>query len=149
MIQRKGTSSAPGSPPDGTNYTLIPGSTASVDLPTTTMQGIAVASGSSSQYGTASFSNISVGAPVTTTLSPPAPADPCPASWTCADLGNPSPPGDTTGSGGSLNLAGTGTGFGGSSDSVHYVYQSVSGNESISAQVTTQSGAHRRRRRTA
>ena len=74
-------------------------------------------------------------------MAPPAPADPCPSGWTCADLGNPTPPGDTTGSGGSLTLAGTGTGFGGSSDSAHYVYQSVSGNESISAQVTTQSGA--------
>src|SRR5260370_29832589 len=74
-------------------------------------------------------------------MAAPAPADLCPAGWTCADLGNPSHPGDTTGSGGSLNLAGTGTGFGGSSDSVHYAYQSVSGNESISAQVTTQSGA--------
>src|ERR1700730_1267211 len=141
MIQRAGNIFSAGVSTDGTNYTLIPGSTASVDLPTTTMQGIAVASGSSTKYGTASFSNISVGAPVTTTLSAPAPADPCPASWTCTDLGNPSPPGDTTGSAGSLNLAGTGTGFGVSSDSVHYVYQSVSGNEAISAQVTTQSGA--------
>ena len=43
--------------------------------------------------------------------------------------------GTRPGPGSSLTLAGTGTGFGGSSDSVHYVYQSVSGNESISAQV--------------
>ena len=141
MIQRKGNIFSAGVSTDGTNYTLIPGSSVGVDLPTTTMQGIAVASGSSTLYGTASFSNITAGAPVTTTMAAPAPADLCPAGWTCADLGNPSPPGDTTGSGGSLNLAGTGTGFGGSSDSVHYAYQSVSGNESISAQVTTQSGA--------
>ena len=141
MIQRKGNSFTAGVSPDGTNYTLIPGSSTSVDLPTTTMQGIAVASGSSSTYGTASFSNISAGAPVTTTLTPAAPADPCPASWACADLGNPSPAGDTTGSGSSPRWPGTGTGFGGGSDSVHYVYQSVSGNESISAQVATHSGA--------
>jgi outer membrane protein assembly factor BamB len=141
MIQRKGNNFSAGVSADGTDYTLIPGSTTDVDLPTTTMQGIAVASGSSTKYGTASFSNITAGAPATTTLAAPAPADPCPAGWTCADLGNPSPPGDTTGSGGSLALAGTGTGFGGSSDSAHYVYQSVSGNESVSAQVTTQAGA--------
>ncbi len=141
MIQRKGNLFSAGVSTDGTNYTLIPGSTADVDLPTTTMQGIAVASGSSTTYGTASFSNITVGAPVTTAMTPPAPADPCPADWTCADLGNPTPLGDTTGSGGSLSLAGTGTGFGGSSDSVHYVYQPVSGNESISAQVATVSTA--------
>jgi len=141
MIQRKGNIFSAGVSTDGTNYTLIPGSTAGVDLPTTTMQGIAVASGSSSTYGTASFSNITAGAPGTSTLAPPAPADPCPATWTCADLGNPTPLGDTTGSGSALTLSGTGTGFGGGSDSAHYVYQSVSGNESISAQVTTQAGA--------
>jgi outer membrane protein assembly factor BamB len=140
-IQRKGNLFSAGISTDGTNYTLIPGSIADVDLPTTTMQGMAVASGSSTATGTATFSNINVGSAVTTTMVPPAPADPCPAGWTCADLGNPTTPGDTTGSGSSLTLAGTGTGFGGSSDSMHYVYQSVSGNESISAQVTTQSTA--------
>ena len=141
MIQRSGNLFSAGVSADGTNYTLIPGSTADVDLPATTMQGIAVASGSSTSYGQATFANINVGATATTTMAPPAPADPCPSGWSCADLGNPTPPGDTTGSGGSLTLAGTGTGFGGSSDSVHYVYQTVSGNQSLSAQVATKSGA--------
>jgi outer membrane protein assembly factor BamB len=141
MIQRTGNLFSAGVSTDGTNYTQIAGSTADLDLPTTTMQGLAVDSGSSTSTGTATFSNINVGSPVSITMAPPAPTDPCPSGWTCADLGNPTPPGDTTGSGSSLTLAGTGSGFGGSSDSVHYVYQSVSGNESISAQVTTQSGA--------
>jgi outer membrane protein assembly factor BamB len=141
MIQRQGNLFSAGVSTDGVNYTLIPGTTADVDLPTTTMQGIAVASGSSSTTSTATFSSISIGSAVTTTMVPQAPADPCPSGWTCADLGNPTPVGDTTGSGGSLTLAGTGTGFGGSTDSTHYVYQTVSGNESISAQVTTASGA--------
>ena len=141
MIQRKGNLFSAGVSTDGTNYTLIPGSTADVDLPATTMQGVAVASGSSSSYGTATFSDINAGAAPSTVLAPPAPADPCPSGWSCTDLGNPAPPGDTTGSGGSLTLAGPGTGFGGSSDSAHYAYQAVSGNESISAQVTTTSGA--------
>jgi hypothetical protein len=141
MIQRKGNLFSAGVSTDGTNYTLIPGTTADVDLPTTTMQGVAVASGSSSTTSAATFSNLSVGAPVTTTLASTAPADPCPSTWTCTDLGNPMPVGDTTGSGGSLTLQGTGTGFAGSTDSAHYVYQAVSGNESISALVTTGSGA--------
>ena len=141
MIQRQGNQFSAGISIDGVSYTLIPGSTADVDLPTTTMQGVAVASGSSSTTSTATFGNLSIGAAVTTALAPAPPADACPSGWTCADLGNPAPAGDTTGSGGSLTLAGTGTGFGGSSDSAHYVYQSVSGNESISAQVTTASGA--------
>ena len=70
-----------------------------------------MSSGSASAYGTASFTALSVGGPPTTPLAPAPPADPCPTGWTCADVGNPSPVGDTTGSGSSLTLAGTGTGF--------------------------------------
>ena len=141
MIQRSGNLFTAATSSDGVNYTVIPGSTADLDLPTTTLQGLAVDSGSSSNTGTASFSNISVGSPISTTLAPPATTDPCPSPWTCADIGNPSPPGDTTASGSSLTLTGTGTGFGGPSDSTHYVYQSVSGNQTLNAQVATQSGA--------
>jgi outer membrane protein assembly factor BamB len=141
MIQRQGNLFSAGVSADGTSYTLIPGSTADVDLPATTMQGLAVASGSSSTTSTATFGNLGIGVPVTTTMAPAAPADPCPTGWTCADLGNPTPAGDTTGSSGMLTLKGTGTGFAGGSDSAHYVYQTVTGNESISALVTTASGA--------
>lgn len=142
MIQRQGNLLNAGVSTDGTHYTLIPGSTADLDLPTTTVQGLAVASGSATQTGQATFTSTSAGAKVTTTMTPPPPADPCPAGWTCTDLGNPATPGDTTGSGGTLTLQGTGTGTGKvPSDQAHYVYQTVSGNASVSAQVTTAAGA--------
>ena len=142
MIQRTGNAFTAGiATGGGSAYQVLPGSTADLDLPTTALSGLAVASGSSSVYGTASFTGLSVGAPVTTTLAPPPSADPCPTAWTCTDLGNPSPIGDTTGSGSTLTLAGSGTGFGRSSDSAHYVYRTVSGSTSLSAQVVTQSGA--------
>ncbi len=142
MIQRQRNLFSAGVSADGTSYTLIPGSTADVDLPTKTMQGIAVASGSATTRGKATFTGTSVGAKLTTTMTPPPPADPCPTGWTCTDLGNPYPQGDTTGSGGSLTLQGAGSGFGEvASDSAHYVYQTVSGNASVSAQVTTAAGA--------
>jgi outer membrane protein assembly factor BamB len=142
MIQRQRNLFSAGVSADGTNYTLIPGSTADVDLTTPTMQGIVVASGSTTLTGQATFTGTNVGAAVTTTMTPPPPADPCPSGWTCTDLGNPATQGDTTGSGGSLTLQGTGGGFGEvASDSAHYVYQSVSGNASVSAQVATAAGA--------
>jgi outer membrane protein assembly factor BamB len=142
MIQRKQNLFSAGVSSDGTNYTLIPGSTTDLDLPTVTMQGIAVASGSATTLGSATFTGTTAGAPVTTAMTPPPPADPCPTGWTCTDLGNPATPGDTTGSGGSLTLQGTGSGFGAvSSDQAHYVFQTVTGNASVSAQVTTASGA--------
>jgi outer membrane protein assembly factor BamB len=142
MIQRRRNLFSAGVSADGAHYALIPGSTADIDLPTATMQGIVVASGSATQRGKATFTGTSVGAKATTTMTPPPPAHPCPAGWTCTDLGNPSPQGDTTGSGGSLTLQGAGGGFGEvASDSAHYVYQAVSGNASVSAQVTTAAGA--------
>ncbi len=141
MVQRTGNMFNAGISFDGVNYQLIPGTTADLDMPATTLQGIAVNSGASNNTGTASFANISVGGPITTTMTPQPPTDPCPQSWTCQDIGNPNPPGDTTQSGGSFTLDGTGTGIGGSADSFHYVSQSVSGNQALSAQVVTQSGS--------
>ena len=141
MIQRVGNLFSAGVSTDGVHYTLIPGSTADVDMPATTLQGLAVDSGSSINTGTASFRNISVGGPVTTTMAPQAPANPCPTSWTCTDVGNPNPPGNTTSASTSFTLYGTGTGIGGSSDSFHYVYQPVSGAQTLSAQVVTQTGS--------
>ncbi len=75
-------------------------------------------------------------------MTPQAPTDPCPSRWTCTDVGNPNPPGDTTTtSSTSFTLYGTGTGITGGSDSFHYVSQTVSGNQALSAQVVTQAGA--------
>jgi len=141
-VQRVGNLFSTGVSTDGVHYTLIPGSTVSIDMPATTMQGIAVDSGATNNTGTASFTNLAIGAPVTTTLSPQAPAHQCPTSWTCTDIGNPSPPGDTTStSPTSFTLFGTGTGIGGNTDQFHYVSQQVSGNQSLSAQVVTQAGS--------
>ena len=141
MIQRVGNQFTAGLSSDGVTYQSVPGSTGVLDLPTTSLEGPVVDSGSSTTSGTASFTNLAVGGPVTTTLAAPPPKDPCPSPWTCADLGNPSPIGDTTGAGSSLTLAGAGTGIGGSSDSAHYVEQTVTGSTTISAQVMTQTGA--------
>jgi outer membrane protein assembly factor BamB len=142
MIQRTGNQFSAGVSSDGVHYTLIPGSTVAVDMPATTLQGLAVDSGSTTNTGTASFTNLAVGAPVTTTMTPQAPTSPCPTSWTCTDVGNPNPPGNTTStSATSFTLDGTGTGIGGPSDSFHYVYQTVSGDQALSAQVVTQAGS--------
>ena len=142
MVQRVGNLFSTAVSTDGVHYTLIPGSTVDIDMPATTLQGLAVDSGSTSNAGTASFTNLAIGAPVTTTLVPQAPAHPCPSPWTCTDIGSPNPPGDTTStSPTSFTLDGTGTGIGGGIDSFHYVSQSVTGNQALSAQVVTQAGS--------
>ena len=144
MIQRQGNLFSTGVSTGGASYQLIPGSTADLDMPATTLDGLAVDSGATGNTGTASFSNLAVGQPLSTTMTPRPPADPCPASWTCADIGNPNPPGNTTAgvTAGGYTVDGTGSGITlGSSDSFHYAYRKVSGNETLSAQVVTSAGA--------
>ncbi len=144
-VQRVGNLFSAGVSTDGIHYSLIPGSTVDIDMPAATLQGLAVDSNSGTNAGTASFTNLAIGAPVTTTLTPQAPANPCPTAWTCTDIGNPTPPGNTTStSPTTITLDGTGTGIAtgaGGTDSFHYVYQSVSGNEALAAQVVTQAGS--------
>ena len=124
MIQRQGNYFSAGVSTDGVNYQLIPGSTADMDMPATTMQGLAVASGSSTTTGTATFSNTHVGVPVSTTMAPPAPltrarpAGPAP-TWATQPR-QVTPPVERSGT---LTLSGTGTGFAAALDSSHYVYQ--------------------------
>lgn len=141
MLQRVGNVFTAGISTDGVTFQEVPGSTADIELPTSLKHGIAVASGSSTVLGAASFTNLIAGAPITTNMVPPAPAHPCPAPWSCTDIGDPAPPGDTTASGASVAVAGTGSGFGNTSDSTHFVYQPVTGDETVSAQVVTASGA--------
>ncbi len=137
MIQRTGNLFSAGVSSDGVNFQRVPGTSVFVDLPATTVQGLAVNSGASGNAGTASFRNLSIGGAVTTPMTAPPAAHPCPTNWICADVGNPAPVGDTTSAGSAIALAGTGTGIGGARDSMHFVYRSVSGNWTIAAQVTT------------
>ena len=143
MIQRQGNLFSTGISTDGVHFQLVPGTTADLDFPATTNAGLFVNSGASSQTSTARFSNIAIGGPITTTMAPQPSADPCPAPWTCADVANPSPRGDTTSGGpGAVTLYGTGTGITlDGSDSFGYTYQQVSGNQTLSAQVTTQAAS--------
>ncbi|MDQ6696751.1 MAG: PQQ-binding-like beta-propeller repeat protein, partial [Actinomycetota bacterium] len=141
MVQRTGNIFNAAVSFDGVNYQLVPGTTITLDLPATTLQGLAVASGAANNTGTASFTNLAIGGPVTTVLTRVPPAHACPAGWTCADIGNPDPPGDTTVAGAAYTLNGAGTGIDQGSDSVHYVYKTVTGDQAVTAQVVTQPGA--------
>ena len=139
MIQRRGNLFSTGVSLDGgAHYELVPGSTADLDLPATTDAGLYVNSGSATLTNTTAFSNTAIGS-LTTTMAPQPTTDPCPATWSCTDIGNPSPRGDTTSSSATaLTLYGTGTGITlGASDGLHYVYRQVSGNQTLSAQVVT------------
>ncbi len=147
MIQRRGNLFSAGISFDGSHFQLLPGASVTMDLPAATLQGLAVDSGAKAALGTAGFTNLAIGGAVSTVMAPIAPAHACPAPWTCTDIGNPAPPGDTTTSAGTLVLAGTGRGFGRgqlsatNTDSFHFVYRSVQGAHSLSARVTSATAA--------
>ena len=68
---------------------------------------------------------------------PTPPADPnCPSTFTCQDIGSPTPAGTEAVAGGAWTIAAGGTGVGGTSDSFRLASQTASGDTQVTAQVT-------------
>ncbi len=68
------------------------------------------------------------------------PADPnCPSSWTCQDIGNPSPAGTETTAGANWTVQAAGAGVAGPSDQFRLLAQTVTGDSQVSGQVLSQS----------
>jgi RHS repeat-associated protein len=66
---------------------------------------------------------------------------PLPGPWLDQDVGAANPAGSATYSGGIFTVTGSGSGFGGTADGMHFVYQSLSGDGSIIARLTAQYNA--------
>ncbi len=67
------------------------------------------------------------------------PADPnCPSSWTCQDIGNPTPAGTETAAGPGWNVQAGGVGVGGTSDQFRLISQTVNGDSQVNGQVVSQ-----------
>jgi len=65
----------------------------------------------------------------------------CPTGWSCADLGNPSPAGSQSMSGGTWTIQAGGADIWGSSDQFHFAWQSLPGDGGISARVASQTNS--------
>lgn len=74
------------------------------------------------------------------TTPPPTPTpDPnCPSGWSCQDIGNPTPAGSETVSGGTWTINAGGAGIGGTSDQFRFITQNASRDTQISAQAVSQ-----------
>ena len=139
MIQRVGDSFTAATSSDGSTFTLIPGTNSSLALPTVTMAGLAVASGTSGTLEQAVVDNLGIGPPSTTPEADP-PASPCPAGWSCQDSGNPVMVGNQSLTGGTWTLTGAGAGIDNeqTTDQFHFAWQTLPGDATISAEVTSQ-----------
>src|SRR5205823_4499092 len=73
----------------------------------------------------------------TPTTPPPDPN--CPSSWTCQDIGSPSPAGTETTAGANWTVQAAGAGVAGSSDQFRLLAVTVTGDSQVSGQVLSQS----------
>lgn len=135
-IQRQGDQFVAATSTDGVTFTALPGTTASVVLPTQVLIGLASSSQTSGTANSATFSAVMVGATGAAPNSPPT-VDACPSGWTCADVGNPKLVGDQTVDGsGNWVVSGAGNDINGYSDQFQFVAQSQTGDGTISAHVS-------------
>ncbi|HLI05155.1 MAG TPA: PQQ-binding-like beta-propeller repeat protein [Ktedonobacteraceae bacterium] len=122
---------------DGVNYTLIPGGSVTLVLPTTLLAGLVSASGHNGIPATITYRQFSVGLPRTAPEAAPS-SSPCASGWQCGDIGNPALQGSQTPAiGGSWTLQGAGTDISTDWDQFHFVAQRMNGNGSIVARVSS------------
>src|SRR2546421_1960242 len=136
-IQRIGDQFQAATSNDGTNYTLLPGSTVSVLMTTPVEEGLAVSSDNTSALSTATYSTVAIGAPGAPPVPTP-PTTPCPNSWNCQDVGNPALVGDQSLNGGTWTVKGSGGDIWNTSDQFHFVSQSLAADGSITAHALSQ-----------
>ncbi|HLV99503.1 MAG TPA: PQQ-binding-like beta-propeller repeat protein [Ktedonobacterales bacterium] len=136
-IQRVGDQFQVGTSTDGTTYTLVPASTAIIAMPALALAGLAASSGVNGMTGTATYKNVVIGSPGNPPNPPPSPS-PCPANWSCSDIGNPLLIGDQALNNGTWTVKGAGGDIWEESDQFHYVWQSLAADGTISAHVLSQ-----------
>jgi outer membrane protein assembly factor BamB len=139
QIQRLGDGFSASASTDGLAYTLVPGSTASITMPTIVMAGLAASSGVNGTAAASTLDSVVVGAPGAPP-NPPASPSPCPSGWSCGDVGSPAAVGDQSLAGGiwTINGGGTASGMNVYSDQFHFVWEPLAGDGTLSARIASQ-----------
>src|SRR5579885_1492572 len=137
VIQRVGEVFQVGSSTDGVHYTLVPGSTIQMIMPTSILEGLAVSQHAGAGLGSATFSHVTIGPPKVTLAPPPATA-PCPTGWHCTDIGNPQLIGSQSLSKTTMTLQGAGDDIAGTWDQFHYLWKTLAADGTISVRVRIQ-----------
>jgi hypothetical protein len=120
---------------DGRHYILLPGSTATIIMPTGLMGGLAASSGINGFLVNANFSDVTIGKPTFTPIVP-ASANACPQGWSCSDVGNPQMVGDQLAANGTWTVKGEGKDIWLANDQFHFIWQPLASNNStVSAHV--------------
>ena len=131
LVERSGNTYSAFSSSDGTTWTLVPGSSVTISsMSGSIMAGMVVTSHNGGLMGSATFDTVNV----STSLI-------CPAGWTCADIGSPTPVGTQSTSNGTWTVQAGGADIYGTSDQFHYAWQTLAGDGSVSAQVVSQTNS--------
>jgi outer membrane protein assembly factor BamB/regulation of enolase protein 1 (concanavalin A-like superfamily) len=132
-IARSGNTFSAYTSSDGATWTPVVGSSDTIpNLSGSMLDGEAVTSATAPAAATVTANVLSV------TGSAPPPPTACPANWTCADIGGPIPPGSNYLVNGEWSILGGGKDLWGAKDEFHYTAQTVPGDATISAQITSQ-----------
>jgi hypothetical protein len=132
-VQRAGSTYSAYTSADGNTWTLVPGSSVTINMTGSVLAGLAATSHNSNTMDTIVMSNVSVGSggiPVS-----------CPTGWSCADIGSPALAGSQSVSGGTWTVQAGGTDIFGTADQFHYIWQTLAANGSVSAQVVSLSNS--------
>jgi hypothetical protein len=130
LVARAGSTYSAYTSSDGTTWTLVPGSSITLTMTVPILAGLAATSHNSNTLGTIVFNNVNVstgGLPVS-----------CPTNWNCADIGSPALAGSQSVNGGTWTIQAGGTDIYGTADQFHYVWQQLTSDGSVSAQVLSQ-----------
>jgi hypothetical protein len=111
---------------DGSTWTTI--NAVTVDLPQTALAGLPISSHDNTQLATSTIDSVVVTS---------AARGPIPSPWTQADIGDVAFSGGAAYANGSFTIQGSGADIWGSNDAFHFVYQTVTGDRTISARVVS------------
>jgi hypothetical protein len=128
MVARAGTTFTGYTSSNGINWTAIP--TSSITIPNlagNVLVGLAVTSHNPSELSDVSFDTVAVGVLNT-----------CPTGWSCSDIGGATPSGTQADANGAWSIQGGGGDIWGTADAFRLVNQTLPGDGSISAHVTSQ-----------
>jgi outer membrane protein assembly factor BamB len=131
MVGRSGNTYSTYTSTDGVTWTIVGGSTVTLNMTGPLMAGLAVTSHDVGIPGTTTFDTVRIN-----TSLPPPPG--CPSGWSCADVGNPALAGNQNLNGGTWTIQGAGGDIWGTADQFHFVWQQLAADGSVSAHVVSQ-----------
>ncbi len=130
-VARSGNTYSAYTSTDGTTWTIVPGSSATLSTSGSVLAGMSVTSHDGSALSTVTFDTLTF-----SNTAPPPPG--CVAGWTCQDVGAPLVSGTQSYSAGAWTIQGAGGDIWGASDQFHLVSQPLATDGSVSAHITSQ-----------